>query len=144
MRIETSLKARNRMKTSVADLYNSARLFGMSAEDIQTGVMAITGDKPTGTPAWVTSFISGYCEALNDDLYRNHLIFGGWVNGNFYSVHSNRPDYYGRNGIEPSQWAVDGFARCLGHYWDKTTPHRGGTYDRGGFKPYFISVKEGN
>ena len=136
MRIETSLKARDRAVLALQDMLSSATLFGFPNHEIHSSYMAIVADLPKGTPEWVRSHLAGYYKARTDVLYADHLIFGGYVDGVFYSTVSHRPDYYGKHGIEASDYAKRSTER--GHYWPAHCPHRGGTYDRGGVKPYFV------
>lgn len=139
MKIERALAVRAALKVRIADLYAAAKFGGYSADEIAENTRSIRADAPKGTPGWVFAYLDGYCEAQRDDLYRNHLIFGGFVDGVFYSTHSNRPDYYASNGIDPVDYADDGKVTGRGHYWDRVTPYRGGFHDKGSFKPFFVN-----
>lgn len=136
MRIEQALKIRDAAKMRLRDLYSHAEFYGMDSDSINAGYSAILVDMAKG-PQWARSYIDGYRQALTDRLYETVLIFGGFVDGEFYSTHSKRPDYYGKHGIDPSDW--HNRASDIGHYFDRYKPLDRGTYDRGAFKPFYVS-----
>ncbi len=137
MRIERALKIRAELKTRIADLYSFAHFHGLTSVEMQESCNAMLRDYPR-LPQWVTSYLDGYKQALQETLYREHLIFGGYVGDVFYSIHSNRPDYYEKHGIDPADYADNGKVTARGHYWKETVPLSNGTYNRG-IKPYFVS-----
>mgnify|MGYP003651903458 CR=1 FL=1 len=114
MHIDTALRKRDRCRVTLRDIYTSAAHFYPTSADLLAQRMkAQTALK--GCPAWVTSYIDGVVYMLDDNLYREHLVFGGFYKETFYSVHSSRDDYYGKHGIKPSAFAVA--AEFRGHYW---------------------------
>lgn len=137
MRIERALAIRNNFKSRLTSLYAHATHFGLSSDEINASYGDLRADTPQGTPSWVWAYLDGYRQALTDALYRDHLIFGGFIDGVFYSTHSDRPDYYQKHGIDPVDYADDGRVTNRGHYWDRYLPVKGGTYDRGAFKPFY-------
>jgi hypothetical protein len=66
-------------------------------------------------PRWAIAHVYGYSQACMASLYREALVYGGFVDGKFMSTHSNRADYYEKNGIAPSDFAQAG--KNTGHYW---------------------------
>ena len=135
MKIERALKLRNAAKTRLRDLYSHAEFFGLDSDSINSSYSEILRDLGRA-PYWVRSYIDGYRQALTDRLYETALIFGGLVDGEFYSTHSNRPDYYGKHGIDAADWS--NVAMNVGHYFDRYRPTETGKYDRGAFKPFFV------
>jgi len=74
-------------------------------------------------PGWVTDYVRGYEAALFARLFEaapNNppaLVFGTFIDDKFYSVHKDRPDYYGKHGIEPKDMPEDGR-----HHWGHLNP----------------------
>jgi hypothetical protein len=139
MRLERALALRDSFKTRMADLCSMAITCGLPNAEIQASLSAMRADTPKGTPGWVWAYLDGYMAARRDEFYRDHLIFGGFFDGVFYSTHSNREDYYGKHGIDPADYADDGRVQNRGHYWPRVVPYRGGFHDRGAYKPFFIN-----
>lgn len=136
MRIERALAIRSAAGIRLRDLYSSATIQGLTSDEIQAGWQHIRKDYPKA-PQWVWSYLDGYKQALNDSLYRDHLIFGGYIGERFYSTSRGRSDYYESCGIDPAAYADDGLVKRRGHYWRESMPFKGGTYTRG-IRPYFI------
>lgn len=128
MRISTALKARDRMVASLRDAYSAARIYKPTHATLRESIFKIYDAYPNA-PAYACEFARGYESALNAELYRRYLVFGGMIDGVFFSTHSDRPDYYGRHGFAASVYADDGLVTARGHYWrDDTT------------KPFFLSA----
>lgn len=138
MKIERALKLRQALKTRVSDIYSMAILCGMTSTEINEACVKAYADLPASTPQWVRAYIDGFRQALQDSLYADCLVFGGFVDGVFMSAHRNRADYYGKHGIDACAYAEDGAVKSRGHYWREAIAWRGGTYNRGEVKPYFI------
>lgn len=139
MRIERALKLRDSAKMRLRDLYSAATHFGLPSDDINIGYSAILADLGKA-PQWVRSYVDGYRQALTDRLYETALIFGGFIDGEFYSTHSNRPDYYGKHGVDAADWAAR--ATDIGHYFDRYRELETGRYDRGEYKPFYVSAAQ--
>lgn len=77
-------------------------------------------------PNWVKTYVEGYAKAIDDLKSRELTIYGGMYDGRFYSTNSKRADYYGHNGIDPSDFADDGRVTARGFYWSHS------------LKPFFI------
>jgi hypothetical protein len=128
MRIETALNRRNTAIQSLRSLYETAKFYGPLSSQMNEDKAKIRRSTLAKCPHWVIAYFDGYEKALIDALYRDSLMFGGFYEGKFYSTHSNRADYYGNNGIEPSEYADNGKVSNRGHYWLTTKEP----------KPYFI------
>ncbi len=129
MRIETALNKRDSAVRSIRDLYSSAYHSGMTQREMLTRKARIV-ERLAKCPGWVREFVRGYESALFDRLYEASpmggpaLVFGGWVDGRFYSVHRNRPDYYESNGFSPAEFSDDGRVTRRGHHWGHFNPAR--------------------
>jgi hypothetical protein len=132
MNIETAIKRRDRAVMALRDLHGTASVFGMSSDDMNTRVAEIHATICAKCPEWVHSYVRGYRQALTDALYRYELVFGGMIEGRFYSTHRDRADYYEKHGIEPNAYADDGKVTARGHYWRRSL-------DDGAPKAFFIS-----
>jgi len=138
MNIDRALRVRDSLKTRVNDLYSCARLSGMTGDAINSAMQTLRADCPKRTPQWVFSYIDGYRDALQSDLYANWLVFGGYIDGVFYSNQRKRDDYYEKHGIEPVDYADNGRVLNRGHYWSDRVQYRGGIFTRDWVKPYFV------
>lgn len=128
MRISTALKARDRMVASLRDAYSAARIYKPTHATLRESISKIYDACPNA-PAYASEFARGYESALTAELYQRYLVFGGMIDGVFYSTHRDRADYYERHGFAPSVYTDDGLVMARGHYWrDDTT------------KPFFISA----
>ena len=129
MRIDTALNKQAVAVRSTRSLYSSAYHSGMTHTDILAGKRGIA--KQLGNcPEWVRQYVRGYDTALFDRLYEaspmggSALVHGGWIDGRFYSVHRDRPDYYEKNGFDPAEFSDDGRVTERGHYWGHFDPPR--------------------
>lgn len=125
--IKKALSMRSNAVTAVRDLYSTATAFKLTANEINIRFRAIVGAKLGKAPHWAKSYVEGYRQCLNDELYRSALVFGCWVDGKFYSNHRNRADYYETQGMSPSIYSDASDNGTRGHYWMADTS-----------KPYFI------
>lgn len=127
MRIERALKMRDAGKSHYAEIFRSAKHFGLShAEMLTRRRLTLDLLNKHDAPHWVKAYLEGYWQCLQDQAYLADLVYGAMIDGRFYSTHSNRPDYYEKYGIEPSAFAKDNNTK--GHYWADS------------LKPFFISV----
>lgn len=138
MKIERALRVRDELKNRVDSIYSIARLGGETSDWINSAMREARNAMPAKTPQWVFSFIDGYREALQKELYRDWLVFGGFMDGVFYSTHRNRADYYGKHGIDPCEYADNGRVLNRGHYWSDRVQYHGGIFTRETVKPYFV------
>ncbi len=128
MRLETSLKRVAEAIRKTREIYSCAKLCGITAREIDNEVREMRQTTLANCPNWAWSEATGYERAIRDSLYESSLVFGGFVDGVFYSTHRDRADYYEKNGIQPSEYADNGKVKNRGYYWKTTeTP-----------KPYFI------
>ena len=128
MRIERALDERRRLAERIRAAYHTASLCKLTSEELNDMVLKAFAGLAKGAPEWVRSYGEGYGKSLNDLMYHNELVFGGYVGDVFMSTHSNRPDYYQKLGVEPSAYADNGAVQRRGHYWASDTS-----------KPFFIS-----
>jgi hypothetical protein len=120
MRIKRALQIRDAGISALRSVYDHARHFGQTSEAMETArheALGRIGIGKTPTPQWVRSYLEGYWRHIVDEAYRRDLVYGGMVEGKFYSTHSDRADYYEKNGIAPSDYADDGRVQLRGHYW---------------------------
>ncbi len=130
MRIETALKRRDRAISNLRDQFSSAAMFGTPSSIMNEHYGEICSTTLAKTPHWVRCYVDGYRAGLTEQAYRTELVFGGFVDGRFYSTHRGRPDYYETNGINPCDYADDGRVQERGHYWRRSI-------DAGTPKPFF-------
>jgi hypothetical protein len=123
--IAQSLAIRDRALLSLKDCMSAHTQFGSTSARLEENRHAILKQYNVDKyPHWVRSYLDGYWRCLIDHAYRHELVFGGMVDGKFYSTYSDREDYYEKNGIEPSAFADNGLVTNRGHYWrgDPTKP----------------------
>lgn len=117
MKLDTAIANKNSAIIALADAYSVARMCHLTSEQLNQKVQEIVSLHLIGCPRWAHAEFEGYRRALNDMLYRHSLVFGGYVDGTFYSTHRSRADYYEHNGISPSDYADNGRVKDRGHYW---------------------------
>jgi hypothetical protein len=71
-------------------------------------------------PQAIRAYLTGIWDQLQLDAYRDQLVYGGFVDGAFYSTHSNRDDYYGKHGMSAKDWHDKSGDMTRGHYWINT------------------------
>lgn len=130
MKTELALRHRDALVSRLRSAFSAAEISGITSTALNDSVRGCYAAVPAGAPSWVKEYGRGYEKALYDGLYERHLMFGGFYNGQWYSTHSKRDDYYGRNGIDASAFADDGAVTARGHYW----------INRPG-NPFFISAR---
>jgi hypothetical protein len=131
MNIIKALEARDALCAAYADAWSTAETFGTTASDL-IARMKRAEERHTKAPRWVHQYAKGYAQALSDRAYAKALVYGGFIDGVFYSTHRARPDYYQTQGIEPKAFAElseGGRVIGRGHYWDTAQ----------GMRPYFIA-----
>ena len=118
MRIAVALRKRDWALSRMKDIYSRATHYGLTSAAINEEVAAVWESlNAVKAPSWIKSYLEGWRAAQTDNLYREHLVFGGKVEGVFYSTHHDRTDYYEKNGIAPCDYADDGRVKDRGHYW---------------------------
>jgi hypothetical protein len=127
MQITTALNKRDTAVTSLCDLYHIAELSGMTSSQMNEQY-AIIVQRLNKAPIWTRAYLDGYRAALTAGLYRHKLVYGGFIAGRFYSVHSKRDDYYEKHGFSAREFSESGEANATkGHYWSDS------------LRPFFVS-----
>lgn len=134
MRLDTALNKKNDAVRYSVDAYSAARSFGSLSKDLNERLREIIANMGKA-PEWAREYVRGYQDCLGKDLYHTVLIFGGYVEGVFYTVEKDRADYYEKNGMGPKDW--NDRATAKGHYWEENITATG--YQIRGIKPFFIS-----
>jgi hypothetical protein len=126
MKIETTLKRRNLAIMDLRDLYSHAKHFGLTSAEINEQYNSRVLARLKGAPSWALYYVQGIRDQISHTLYCDgSLVHGAFIGETFYSTHSNRPDYYGKNGFGSAEFAqVTKVSR--GHYWSHN------------LKPYFV------
>jgi hypothetical protein len=133
--IDQSLKIRDKGQAALRSVFDAARHFGKTSRDMEADRRnALERIGVYKAPYWVAAYLEGYWRHIIDECYRRDLVFGGFVDGTFYSTHNDRADYYERHGIGPSEYADDGRVTLRGHYWKPEAEHA----HRPEARPFFI------
>ena len=121
MRDSTLYNMKRQTISAIDSLFACAKIMGMPHTEIVDAYHAILADRPN-MPRYMREYMRGRFDVMWDSLYREHLAFGGFYKGVFYTVHSRRSDYYEKHGISPAQWAKDSHDGVIntGHYWVTT------------------------
>lgn len=131
MKLERSLEERRRLCEAMRGTYHNAVLCKVTSSKLNEMVANVRNRAAKGTPNWVFAHLEGYRQALDERLNFDEIVYGGYDGDKFLSTHSNRDDYYAKNGVEPRDYAENGRIRRKGLYWGTDTS-----------KPFFISDKE--
>ncbi|ERP95729.1 hypothetical protein Q669_29615 [Labrenzia sp. C1B10] len=130
MKLELTISRVKEAIEKVESLYRLAPYTRQTSEEMNREFRQFISDMGKA-PRWAIAQVEGYREARQRDVYKN-LVFGGFLDGVFYSTHSKRPDYYRTRGIDPAEYGDDARVKNRGHYWDSPD----------GMEPYFISNAE--
>jgi hypothetical protein len=125
MNITTALNKRNQAKSRLVDLYSKAEIYGMTSDEINTAYNDILADLAKA-PQWVRAYLDGCRSILNDQAYRNQLVYGAFIDGKFYSTDRNRDDYYEKHGLSANVFS-ESEKQQIGHYWARN------------LRPYYIN-----
>ena len=117
MKIDNALKYQNMTREYIKSLFSRATHYGLSHDEMLRERNEIYDNLLKKTPYYVKSYLSGVWDTLTDELYRNHLVYGGKIEGIFYSTHKDLDNYYEKHGIEPREFADNGKVKERGHYW---------------------------
>jgi hypothetical protein len=127
MEITRALKLRDQAVSSLRDLYSLAASCGLSSSQINEEYSHIL-ERLAKAPGWVRAYLDGYRAALTEEAYRNKLVYGTFINGQFYSTHRNREDYYEKQGLSPQIFSEEhDRSKACGHYWADS------------LKPFFVA-----
>jgi hypothetical protein len=119
MKLETALNHQKRALSAIESMIYAAKVSSITSAQFNEDSRDIFATV-SHCPRWVQEYCQGYLDCERKRIQRESLIFGGFLNGVFYSTHSSRNDYYQKHGIEPLQWAEKnkaGELKDLGHYW---------------------------
>jgi len=133
MRLDTTLNKKTRAVTRSIDAISAARSFGSLSKDLHDTLRVCVADMGSA-PQWAREYVRGYQDCLTKALYQTDLVYGGYIDGAFFSVHRSRADYYEKNGYGPKEWNDKSSRK--GHYWTEHLTATG--YKLRGLKPFFI------
>ena len=118
MKIETAINHKNRALSAIESMVYAAKVSSITSAQFNEDAQAVF-DTISHCPGWVRDYCQGYLDCERKRIQRE-LIGGGFIDGVFYSTHSNRDDYYAKHGIEPRAWAEKyqgGQVKDSGLYW---------------------------
>lgn len=124
MRLDTTLNKKNAAVTSSIDAVSVARHGGLNSDRLHSLWREAIVNMGKA-PQWAVEYVRGYQDCLSKALYHAELIYGGFIDGVFYSVHRSRADYYEKHNMSAKDWH-DAAVGSRGHYWAHS------------LKPYFI------
>ncbi len=105
MRITTALKVRDRGREAIRSIFSSAAHFGTPhSVMLERRKEAFERIGVLKAPTWVRHYLNGIWDQCQQQAYANDLVFGGMIDGKFYSTHSDRDDYYEKHGFEPRDY----------------------------------------
>lgn len=116
MRIEKALQTQETARSAMADVFSHVRSFALSSAELNKAQQRVM-ERMGQAPSWAKAFVKGYARAQMDQLYRECLVYGGYIDDIFHSTHSKRDDYYEKLGMAPSVFAENAAVQHRGHYW---------------------------
>jgi hypothetical protein len=127
--LNTVIKRVNEAKLRTRDTISSAKHFGPTSKELHSKLIEVRNNMGP-VPRWAHSEVYGYQQALTDSLYETSLIYGVEFDGEFFSCHSDREDYYEKKGLSPREFHELGEkpAAVRGHFWSTTS----------NLKPFFV------
>ena len=120
------MKLRTELLSRVKEVYQTAQITRQDHRALIQRLQAVYNDPIyRNLPRYAVNYVRGYEQAIMDELYRRHLVYGRYIAGRFVSSHSSRDDYYQKLGIEPSEWATGTEKELseIGHYWAEADQH---------------------
>lgn len=114
------MKLRTELLRRVKEVYQIAIISRQEHRVLIQRLQAVYNDPIyRNLPRYAVNYVRGYEQAIMDELYRCHLVYGRYIAGRFVSTDSSRHDYYGKQGISPSEWAFATQKELCetGHYW---------------------------
>lgn len=127
------LALRTELLSRVKEAYYTARITKQEHRELLERLAAIYNDPAySRLPRYAVNYVRGYEQAIMDDLYRHHLVYGRYLGGRFVSTHSRRDDYYGKQGVSPTEMALYSVKEAseAGHYWAEAS-------EGGVMRPFF-------
>jgi len=118
MRVTTALNKRDRIVSRLRDLVWSAKRFSITHDEYLKRREEALGSEGK-LPQWVSSYLRGYERAMYEEMTKLH-IYGGYLNGVFYSTHHHRDDYYEKRGMGAKDTYEQGTQK--GFYWPDLKP----------------------
>lgn len=134
MKIGTAINHKERAISRLRGCYGMARIMGLTSDELNDRIMTQVFNPIAKCPEWVKAEVRGYWRALHDKAYENDLVFGVVTNSIFYSTHSDRPDYYAKQGINACEFNLCLKDNAAGHYWSEPLKN-------GRIKPFYIGNK---
>lgn len=128
MKLERSITVQQELITRLNDLYSLARQCHLTSTEINARYGQLFDRYAKDLPHHVKSYVRGYRQSLDDQLYRHHLTFGyRWAGRIFPAKWDTYPE-------ELKEACRAGTALEHGHYWTETlaTPGQEKHYFRGG------------
>lgn len=113
-RIEQTLKIRDRMASAIRELYSMAEICKWSHSKILEYKQDKFSKFPK-VPRWVNCYVSGIEDEIRKNLYKDKLIFGGYVDGQFMSAWRDHAEYYEAKGITAQEYNEK--VQNPSHYW---------------------------
>lgn len=136
MKSERQLRIRQRAICGLRTVFSEARSMGWTSKQMHQAIETRVYEPlaQLHAPRHLVRYVRGYERALHDALYETTLVYGTIIDGQFYSTHSAREDYYQKHGISPVAFATythepGAPESTVGHYW----PMPDGTV-----RPYFL------
>ncbi len=118
MNIETATNHKKRAISAIESMVYAAKVSSITSAQFNEDAQAIFATI-SHCPRWVRDYCQGYLDCERKRIQRG-LVGGGFIDGVFYSTHSDRADYYAKHGIEPRAWAEKhqgGQVKDSGLYW---------------------------
>jgi hypothetical protein len=133
--LDRNLYLRGQLVSQIIRAYGEAYHYGWTHARLLDETKKIMESAGPKFPQYMREYVRGIDHYLLSDLYRVRidgaaplLVFGGWIDGKFYSTHSNRADYYQNQGIEPSDFSKLSENKVT-HYWAHKTDKPFGTLE---------------
>lgn len=122
MKQKRAIKIQRELLRNLVDLYTCGSMFHYTSEQLNEKFAELFKRYPADLPGYVREYIRGYRHALDDNLYRYHLVHGFEHNGRVFCKWDDMP--------EEIKELVKLDKLQNGHYWKDTLENTP--------KPYFI------
>ena len=82
------LNHKRRCVTRLRDDYSASRIYGGTFRSLSDKYIEMRSSLPKGSPGWLTAYLEGYRDALDQENYTNHLVYAYYIDGQFLPINS--------------------------------------------------------
>jgi hypothetical protein len=131
MNLERAIRLQSYGETALVDSYHAGRSYSLTSQELDKRArVSLARLGVNSGPRWLRSHLKGFWQGYKKANQHRDIIYGRFIGETFYSVNSDRADYYEKHGIDARAFAECEDNGTLGLYWSHS------------IKPYFLVKPE--